>query len=240
MPYALRPLLLLLLTLVAVPSLAETRWYKVEVVIFAHNDATALNEEYWSSEVSPPPLAGAVEMRNANEGGRTPFTLLPESQMGLNGVVKRLEESPATQPLLHFAWYQPGLPRNRAVTVHVHDDMGKVRVTAPLTPLLGYQLPVWQDDTLPERLSTIEGTLRLSLARYLHLDSDLVYTKSFTRTITPAPAPAGSPQTAAALPQQITSSYRFRLHESRRMRSKDLHYIDHPMFGMLVKVTPLQ
>ena len=30
----------------------------------------------------------------------------------------------------------------------------------------------------------------------------------------------------------------FRLEATRRMRSRELHYYDHPMFGVLVKVTP--
>ena len=28
--------------------------------------------------------------------------------------------------------------------------------------------------------------------------------------------------------------------QSRRMRSKELHYIDHPMLGILVRVTPIE
>ena len=36
----------------------------------------------------------------------------------------------------------------------------------------------------------------------------------------------------------IDISYRFINH--RRMRSNELHYIDHPMFGVLVIATPLQ
>jgi hypothetical protein len=29
------------------------------------------------------------------------------------------------------------------------------------------------------------------------------------------------------------------LKQTRRMRSKEVNYIDHPMFGVVVKVTPL-
>ncbi len=30
----------------------------------------------------------------------------------------------------------------------------------------------------------------------------------------------------------------FRLHQSRRMRSRELHYLDHPVLGMLVVARP--
>ena len=32
----------------------------------------------------------------------------------------------------------------------------------------------------------------------------------------------------------------YRLHETRRMRSKEIHFFDHPMFGIIVKVTPYE
>ena len=32
----------------------------------------------------------------------------------------------------------------------------------------------------------------------------------------------------------------FRLTESRRMRSRELHYLDHPLFGALVEAWPLE
>ena len=32
----------------------------------------------------------------------------------------------------------------------------------------------------------------------------------------------------------------FELNESRRMRSKELHYLDHPAMGIIVKVTPVE
>jgi hypothetical protein len=32
----------------------------------------------------------------------------------------------------------------------------------------------------------------------------------------------------------------FRLTESRRMRSRELHYFDHPLFGVMVEVRPVE
>lgn len=60
----------------------------------------------------------------------------------------------------------------------------------------------------------LEGTLRLHRSRYLHLTTDLVFT--------PPGAPGGG----------------YRLAERRQMRSRELHYIDHPAFGLLVMARP--
>jgi len=60
--------------------------------------------------------------------------------------------------------------------------------------------------------SPVYGTVRVSRGRYLHVDLDLLY-------------------------RDGDGEYRFRSH--RRMRSNEIHYLDHPMFGVLILITPL-
>lgn len=62
----------------------------------------------------------------------------------------------------------------------------------------------------------IDGTVRLYRARYLHLSADLILFPEFDL------------------------SNLFRLQQSRRMRSNELHYLDHPVFGILAQVTPVE
>ena len=66
--------------------------------------------------------------------------------------------------------------------------------------------------------SSVEGGIRLTRGRYLHLDVDLLLRD------------AGGAGYASS----------HRLAEKRRMRSNDLHYFDHPRFGMLAMITPYQ
>ena len=60
--------------------------------------------------------------------------------------------------------------------------------------------------------NTISGKLKVVLARYLHLYGQLNY-------------------------QQNGNDYLMSVH--RRMRSKELHYIDHPLVGILVQINPV-
>ncbi|MGB5614584.1 MAG: CsiV family protein, partial [Sedimenticolaceae bacterium] len=59
----------------------------------------------------------------------------------------------------------------------------------------------------------LSGLIRVTRGRYLHLDTDLVLIDSNT----------GQP-------------YRIKLH--RRMRSDELHYVDHPRLGILIRARP--
>lgn len=65
--------------------------------------------------------------------------------------------------------------------------------------------------------SGLIGQVALSRGRYLHLTLDLVY----------------SPPTTGA-----ESQPRYVLQQTRRMRSNERHYIDHPKFGVVAVITP--
>jgi hypothetical protein len=62
--------------------------------------------------------------------------------------------------------------------------------------------------------SKVYGTVSMSRSRFLHLDVDLLLRNN--------------------------NSGSFRITNHRRMRSNELNYIDHPLFGILVIATPLQ
>lgn len=63
--------------------------------------------------------------------------------------------------------------------------------------------------------NSLSGSFKLVLARYLHIYNTLRYQR---RTATAETYPVNS---------------------HRRMRSKELHYIDHPLVGMLIQINPV-
>lgn len=78
--------------------------------------------------------------------------------------------------------------------------------------------------------SNPRGTIQLHLSRFLHVTLDLDY---FATSAT-----LGGPRTGSFALGEIPSAPRYALETQRRLRSGELHYIDHPMFGVLVLVTP--
>lgn len=68
----------------------------------------------------------------------------------------------------------------------------------------------------------LSGVITVGLSRYLHLDTNLLYRKAVT---------PGEESGAAYVTYQLS--------ESRRMRSREIHYLDHPMFGVIALITPL-
>ena len=76
------------------------------------------------------------------------------------------------------------------------------------------------------------GSIRLYLSRFLHVKLDLSYQDS--QAAAPAPAPVGNELT------ELPITPRYHLVADRPTRSGELHYFDHPAFGVLIKVTPVR
>ena len=66
----------------------------------------------------------------------------------------------------------------------------------------------------------LSGVIAVGLSRYLHLDTNLLYRRAAT--------------------SGAASFHTFQLKETRRMRSKEIHYLDHPMFGVIALITPIE
>jgi hypothetical protein len=73
--------------------------------------------------------------------------------------------------------------------------------------------------------------VRVHLSRFLHIALDLTYQASSAA----APASGGANDGL----DEIVLAPRYRLTASRSVRSNELHYFDHPAFGVLVRVTPV-
>jgi hypothetical protein len=93
-----------------------------------------------------------------------------------------------------------------------------------------------EDDAQPFDLKVLgsvnpSGTIRvhLSARNFLHVTLDLTY-----RADTAAP-----PLVAADGLDELVFAPRYHLAATRTVRSGELHYFDHPAFGVLVRVTPV-
>ena len=211
-----------------------------------------------------------------------PFELLDASELQLVPIIKKLKASEGYQPLLHIAWRQPTLHPDKSIPVYLFQGVD-LPASARLPTLTqqpgaagssrfssvsvgkftvdssqyGQLLPVTETDinTGPV-LNPFSGTLRLSVSRYLHVETDLNYRipilKEEVVPVDPMNAgfdTAGGIQMPAdfAADQQVQTTIRkrqalqnFHLYETRRMRSKEIHYFDHPLFGVITRVIPYE
>ncbi len=207
-----------LLLLFSFTVAAQTQWYTVELIAFQHLSNDGLYTENWPDTPGKPATHNALRLGVTDElsledeeldpeaGGSYAFQLLDTTEFELTDISNRLKWSEGYRPLLHIAWRQPGFSRSQSRAVHIHTALPNPFHDAD-------EMQVSADEL------ALNGTIRVSRARYLHVDADLLHHRLQT------PGISGSPE-------------RFRMRQSRRMRSKELHYLDHPLFGLLVQIIP--
>lgn len=178
------------------------------------------------------------------------FEMLPNEEMQLNDDLKRLSRSRQFEPLLHVAWRQPTLDKDHAQTVLLYDGMTEpVAEPSAIDGIAGTDNE--DTSTVGPPNPRVIGTVRLSVARYLHLAADLLYRVPVTEQVAipvsdldlwdNKPYPTLSQHQGPAYQLKQWETVRgFRLEESRRMRSKKIHYLDNPFFGIVVLVTPVE
>jgi len=148
------------------------------------------------------------------------FMPLPEEELELGELYRRLGNADGYEPLLHVAWQQPGYDPETARPL----DLSRLA-------------------QLPERL---QGEARLYRSRFLHLELNLklwsepgqALTAAETATTEPLFPDRGRPD--AGEPLDALEPDVYRLSERRKLRSGELHYYDHPRYGVLAKVTPVE
>ena len=200
--------------MLAVPAGASARWITVEIIVFDDLSGEDLHTEHWPADPGEPSLQGAVELVHspAGEAGEASraYRLVDRSALTLNGVWRSLRRSARYRPFLHVGWRLPGLSPGAARPAHVGPHLGDRGASGARADGVGRP--------------TVQGTVKVSVARYLHVDLDLVYSR-------PGNGEAEMPDAVPA---------RFRLVSERRMRYGELHYIDHPLFGVLMRIRPLR
>ena len=232
----------LLLSLIAISVQAETTRYNIEIVIFEDISDRYLNSEQWPVIHHPediqttemlnqeldvlPPGDTNLELKNKLETHPKNNSVTHHASDALADYVAKLNLSSRYNVLLHQSWQQSGLSDTDAINIQVNttkpNDSEKYNEALP-NP--AHQLSGTTNQKLE---SNVQGTLKLVLGRYLHIHTDLLYTRLNN----------ADKQALPTLDSKIFSE--FKIKSQRRMRSKELHYLDHPLLGILILVSPIE
>jgi hypothetical protein len=200
--------------------------YEVEILVFANRDFDRTEERFEAELDALDGATGALReaptFDDTNFGPATPQTGALEP---IDPLAAQRAEALRIRPL-------------RPEELKLANEYRKLRVLAAYTPLahVGWVQPgLPEADAEPFDLRTLgdlslSGTVRVHLSRFLHITLDLTYRANSTET------PA---LTASDGLDELAVAPRYRLVGTRNVRSGELHYFDHPAFGVLVRVTPV-
>ncbi len=206
------------------------RWYQIELIVFSHITSDALTGEAWPNasptEYNP---ANAIQLSTPNQTAKNAnfgYQVLARSAFTMAKEQSEIARQSNYHVLLHLAWRQQVMNPRQAKAIHiyggnVYNSAGKVIATDEYGNLPYSNQQFWQ----------IDGTFKISVRRYFDVNVNLLYA---------APADELSRIASANYKTDPNGFVYFRLLQSRRMRSQELNYIGHPLFGVLVKVTPIK
>jgi hypothetical protein len=175
-------------------------------------------------------LENAVEIPLGDD--EPDYQMLSNSDMDLIDLGSVLRGSAHYQVLKHIAWRQPGLSKATARPLHIHGGAEfntQSLYQAPQPMSIDDDKPVAELHP-PLPLRQFDGIVKVVLGRYLHFYTDLIF-------LHPSPS-SNEPHTDQQSDTSISFTY-YRVKSHRRMRSRELHYLDHPLLGILVQITPL-
>lgn len=181
--------------------------YQVEAVIFQNQNSS--DQEIVEAGLDMSALNNSINL-DADNGANDSFKELSSGFYKLTGIYNELKYSKNYRPIMHVSWEQPALNSSKARYVQVRSLEGQGESGDPLIKL--------------------DGAIRIRSSQFLHADVDLFYlVKSIPESMLQTIINMGSGAT-------IESGYA-ELKETRRMKLNELHYFDHPAFGLLLRVS---
>lgn len=207
---------LLLLALLCAPGLAAARWYQVEVIVFKHNGESATGGEQWPEGIALPDFGNSIELVT----DLTDLAGAPAAAAGPQAIA-----------------FKP-LERNERLLIDTERRLRNSREYAPLLAVAWRQPnfgvvgarhvylsdQVVAHDTAAGRGETaaaagsaepvsrrVMGTVTVKVARLMNVDVDFVFDND-------------------GVPVRLTAT--------RKVKLREIHYFDHPLFGVIVQVVP--
>lgn len=239
---------LLIFLCVALLNPVNAKDYAIEVIIFVNEDGIRkMSEQFDPENILPVPSDGITFFENQTEilvtgddedilieeinTEENLWRLLPEEEYILNDQARKLSNSSQYRILKHFAWRQPVVDKQNSQPILIKTGFD----FSGLYPERTFQQIEFSDTDLylEEEQNTgvweLEGTINVVITRYLHIYSDLVY-----RLERQNPMYIDD----ISQPEHVLVDYEVKSH--RKMKSRELHYIDHPIVGILVEATPIE
>jgi len=237
------------MSLAVVSSTVQASWYQIEVIVFENKNPDTDGESWYESpdssereevielisDIADVDITKSEKVEDAaiTEGELIPFLAFEKENFRLNDIFRILKISSNYNPVFHTAWQQPGLETDYAKYIHLDDVDKEQFIEYDMLPELA-ELEFSEELFIPER-GTFNGTIRLRSTKYLHVDVEMNYFPEFTK----------QKKDIASQEEDTLKSYMqyvdtVRLKESRKIKLNDLHYFDHPYFGVLVQVSRIK
>ena len=206
----LKKYLFLILLAISWQSHAE-RWFDVEVILFKNNVAAGNAGEYWP-EPDKIDMSNIVKYNNKSGLAKYQIEPLPKNKFELTDYYNQLAKSEKYKNLLHIGWRQ--------------NDNGRAQM-----PKIGLPAGKKVGNGLE-----LDGYIRLYVDHYLFLETDLMLQEPITKVVNKTFDPTSNVELGKNYETYLQG---INFKQKRRMRSGEIHFLDHPLAGIIIQVRRL-
>jgi len=193
-------------------SFATETGYEVELIIFEDTSSRYLKSEDWT--YNDMLLHSDINSSASAQKKDPEYTQLNWESAKLKSQFEKLSNNSNFKILINKRWKQTGLDRKETFNIPLNSMPEKETDVS----LQNVTQDIQQNLHVTE--SYITGNVKLIMSRYLHFNINLKYFK---------------PQTDNLGNRELIS---YPIVNERRMKSREIHYIDHPLIGIVVLATP--
>ena len=237
--HILETILFLSLTFSSNYALAKNEWYQVNLIVFSHVTNPTLQEENWPNKLINPSFKNVISLKPApleNEDTSLPppisYQLTAPNYLGLTSEAKKIARNSSYKIIKHISWLQSAESFKNNKWIHLYggqtyDEKGQPinidQVTNNENPSIIPSADFWE----------LDGKIRIKKSRYFNISTVLYLTL-------PKSAYGGfnSNYNTASFEFQPVPLCSFNLVQQQRTTINKINYFDHPLFGMLVSITP--
>lgn len=245
---------ILTLALLSNFSLAEdVRYYDFEIIIFESVGEEGKISEAWKQDIIIEAPEAIVTLGKPYPGPmpkeynpKYTFKYLPKRAYRLSEEAKFLKENENYRVLMHTAWRQPGMPAETALPIRFHKEFIVTEQakdtpvnTDPDMPAVNLPAPHETQRTTQSK-TVLDGYLKIILSRYLHANFDLYYQTGLPLTSVINTPIETTEEDGDVIKSNEPVIVNYRLQQTRKMRSKEVHYIDHPVIGIVLLAWPFK
>ena len=236
-------------------------WYQVELIVFRHlspdtdgevwyenpglperNQSIELISDLAEAELDATDSEAEIDAAELSVNPNReliPYLQLPSAELKLGGIQRVLKLSSEYRPLMHIAWQQPALRADSARPVHLqqYEDSSTLKHSEAIQEPEDIESLINQSSDeldiyeVPELI--FDGTIKLRSSKFLHADIDFAF----------FPVDLGEDSVSQATDDGhfvLQEADYVRLTESRKIRLNEIHYFDHPYFGVILRVSRLK
>ncbi len=251
-----KPVSLLLLFLCTLPATAAARQFDIELIVFKRLVNPDQVEESWPGELPAIDFTDVGSLDDHDYRKRKRVSVRSRSSYQLTGMADKLQQHAGYEVLLHQVWRQGDRGPSSAPKFRL--QAGK-NYTNQYNPDGSQKVSVVNNDgndpqeEVPEQLLyELDGKIQIYVQHYLFLETtldlnipgnhEIILTDQqldLADTESGDTVQVGNLTQVSPAIQQEHFLKSYRMMQKRRMKSGELHYLDHPLMGIIVQVRRL-